>query len=141
MNILIDTNVALDALLERQPFYAAASRVLSLSALGVGIFVSASAITDIYYISRRHFDNKKTAMALLKNFLFGADAATVSDVEIRRAIALDWGDFEDAVQYAAGERLSVDYIVTRNPADFSLSNLPVVTPEGLLSLVVSEKNE
>jgi hypothetical protein len=49
MNILIDTNVALDALLERQPFCAAAVKVPGLSTLGVKIFVSASAITDIHY--------------------------------------------------------------------------------------------
>jgi predicted nucleic acid-binding protein len=137
MNILIDTNVALDALLERQPFCAAASRVLSLSTLGVGIFVSASAITDIYYISRKHIGSKKAAMELLKRLLLNADAATVSNAEIRRAIALDWGDFEDAVQYAAGECLAVDYIVTRNPADFTAATLPVATPEDFLSLVVS----
>ncbi|WP_010261307.1 PIN domain-containing protein [Treponema primitia] len=137
MNILIDTNVALDSLLERQPFCAAASRVLSLSTLGVGIFVSASAITDMYYISRKHMGSKKAAMELLKRLLLNAGAATVSDAEIRRAIALDWGDFEDAVQYAAGERLAVDYIVTRNGADFTAAALPVVTPEDFLSLVVS----
>jgi predicted nucleic acid-binding protein len=73
----------------------------------------------------------------LKRLLLNAGAATVSDAEIRRAIALDWGDFEDAVQYAAGERLAVDYIVTRNPTDFTAAALPVVTPEDFLSLVVS----
>ena len=137
MNILIDTNVALDALLERHPFCAAAARVLSLSTLGVGIFVSASAITDIYYISRKRIGSKKAAMELVKRLLLNADAATIGDTEIRRAIALDWGDFEDAVQYAAGECLAVDYIITRNSADFTAAALPVVTPEGFLSLVVS----
>ncbi|GHT71554.1 twitching motility protein PilT [Spirochaetia bacterium] len=135
MNILIDTNVALDALLERQPFYAAAANVLGLSTLGVGIFVSASAITDIYYISRKHTGSKKAAMELLKNLLLNVDAATVSGVEIRRAIALDWGDFEDAVQYAVGESLAVDYIVTRNPADFSSSSIEAATPDQFIRLV------
>ncbi|GHU67766.1 twitching motility protein PilT [Spirochaetia bacterium] len=135
MNILIDTNVALDALLERQPFYAAAAKVLGLSTLGVRIFVSASAITDIYYISRRQTGSKKTAMELLKNLLLYVDAATVSDAEIRRAIALDWGDFEDAVQYAAGERLAVDFIVTRNPADFFSSPIEAVTPDQFIRRV------
>ena len=137
MNILVDTNVALDALLERQPFYAAAVEVLGLSTLGIGIFVSASAITDIYYISSKHRGSKKAAVELLKRLLLNVDVATVSGAEIRRAIALDWGDFEDAVQYTVGECLAVDYIVTRNIADFTAAALPVVTPEGFLSLVVS----
>jgi predicted nucleic acid-binding protein len=137
MKILLDTNAALDALLNRQPFCAAASKVLSLSALGVEIFVSASAITDIYYISRKCLGGKKNAMELLKNLLRSVSAATVSGGEIRRAVALDWNDFEDAVQYAAGEGVAADYVVTRNPADFSSSAIPVVTPEGLLGIVVS----
>jgi hypothetical protein len=85
-------------------------------------------------------------MELVKRLMTKAGAATVSDAEIRRAIALDWGDFEDAVQYAGGERLAVDYIghqclVTRNPDDFSAAALPVVTPEGLLSMIISKKSE
>jgi predicted nucleic acid-binding protein len=139
MNILIDTNVALDALLERHPFCAAASRVLSLSTLGVGIFISASTITDIYYISHKHIGSKKAAMELVKRLLLNVDAATVSGAEIRRAIALDWGDFEDAVQYAAGESLAVDYIVTRNPADFSSSPIKTVTPDEFIRRVTDSE--
>jgi len=49
MKILIDANVILDVLLERQPFYLSGAQVLSLSKGGIGIFVSASTVTDIYY--------------------------------------------------------------------------------------------
>jgi predicted nucleic acid-binding protein len=123
MKILLDTNVALDVLLKRKPFYKAGIKVLGLSKGGIEIFVSASAITDIYYITRKHLGNKKAAMNLLKNLLLCVDTAVVSGAEIHRAIALDWDDFEDAVQYASGESLTVNYIVTRNPTHFSLSAL------------------
>jgi predicted nucleic acid-binding protein len=141
MKILLDTNVALDALLNRQPFCVVSSRVLGLSILGVEIFVLASAITDIYYIICKFMGSKKAAIRLLENLLVSVKAAMVSGNEIRRALTLDWNDFEDAVQYAVGESLRVDYIVTRNPADFSISAIPVVTPEGLLSIVVSDPGE
>ena len=49
---------------------------------------------------------------------------------------MDWGDFEDAVQYAAGETIAVDYIVTRNKSDFASAVLPVVTPDELLALLI-----
>ena len=64
------------------------------------------------------------------------DIAAVTGSEIRRAIALDWGDFEDAVQYAAGENIGVDYIVTRNTSDFNSAVLPVVSPDELLRILV-----
>ena len=50
MKILIDSNVALDMLLERDTFYAPALEVFSLSKGGFEIFISASTITDIYYL-------------------------------------------------------------------------------------------
>ena len=54
MRILIDTNVILDVLLKRSPFYETAIEVLKLSARDdIQEFVSASAITDIYYICER----------------------------------------------------------------------------------------
>jgi predicted nucleic acid-binding protein len=136
MKILIDTNVALDVLLKRQPFLASGVQVLGLSKLGIGLFLSASTITDIYYIITRTLKSKKVAMALLKNLLATVDVASVTSNEIYQAVSLDWGDFEDAVQYAAGESIAVDYIVTRNKADYASASLPVVSPDELLALLI-----
>ena len=65
--------------------------------------------------------------------------AAVSDNEIRRAIDLEWVDFEDAVQYAAGEGIAVDYLITRNTSDFSSAILPVVTPDDFLLIITGAK--
>jgi len=53
MNVLIDTNVILDVLLHREPFHEDAARIITLSENDkINGFVSASAITDIFYITR-----------------------------------------------------------------------------------------
>ena len=135
MKILVDANVALDVLLERQPFYITGSQILGLSKGGIELFISASTITDIYYIIHREQKSKEKSAALVKNLLTSVDVAAVTGSEIRRAIDLDWGDFEDAVQYAAGEAISVDYIVTRNISDFASASLPVVAPNELLNIL------
>jgi predicted nucleic-acid-binding protein len=136
MKILIDTNIALDVVLKRQPFLTSSAQVLGLSKLGISLFLSASTITDIYYIISRTLKSKKIAMSLLKNLLATIDIAAVTGNEIRQAISLDWGDFEDAVQYAAGESIAVDYIVTRNKNDFASASLPIVNPDELLALLI-----
>jgi len=136
MKILLDSNVALDAVLIREPFYNSAEKVIGLSQGGIGLFISASAITDIYYIVRKSTGNKKTAITLIKNLLENIDIAAVTGNEIREAISLDWGDFEDAVQYAAGETIAVDYIVTRNKSDFASAILPVVSPDEFMALLI-----
>jgi len=134
MNILVDANIALDVLLERQPFYISGCQVLGLSKGGVGVFISASTITDIYYITRKNLE-RKTAVTLLKNLLTNIEIASVTGKEIRRALDIDWNDFEDAVQYVIGESLAVDYIVTRNTFDFASATFPVVTPDELLNII------
>jgi len=139
MKILLDSNIAIDAVLKREPFYNSAEKVIGLSQGGIGLFISASTITDIYYIVRKSTGNKKTAITLIKDLLENIDIAAVTGNEIRQAISLDWGDFEDAVQYAAGEAIAVDYIITRNKSDFVSAVLPVVTPDELLALLTSSE--
>jgi predicted nucleic acid-binding protein len=135
MKILIDSNVALDVLLERGSDYDPALEVFGLARGGFGVFVSASTITDIYYIVRKLTKSKEFALTSVKNLLAMIDVAAVSGNEIRLAANLDWGDFEDAVQYAVGESIAVDYIVTRNKADFASASMPVVSPDELLDLL------
>jgi predicted nucleic acid-binding protein len=136
MKILLDSNIAIDALLKRQPFLTSSVQVLGLSKLGIALFLSASTITDIYYIVSKALKSKKIAMSLLKNLLVSVDIAAVTGNEIRQAIGLDWGDFEDAVQYASGETIAVDYIVTRNKSDFVSAIIPIVSPDELLALLI-----
>ena len=136
MKILLDANVALDVLLQRQPFYISGLKVLGLSKGGIELYISASTVTDLYYITCKHLKDKKTAISLLKNLLNTVEVASVTNNEIRRALDLDWDDFEDAVQYAAGETMLVDYLVTRNISDFSSVAFPVVSPDELLNILV-----
>ena len=140
MKILVDANVILDVLLERQPFYSTGVQILGLSKGGIELFISASSATDIYYIIRRIRKSKEIAISLLKGLLTSIDIAAVTGNEIRRAIDLDWGDFEDAVQYAVGKNLEVDYIVTRNISDFDSALLPVVTPRELVNIILEKSS-
>jgi len=137
MRIFVDANVALDVLLERHPHCISGTQILGLSRGGIELFISASTVTDIYYILHKNQKSKAAAVNLLKNLLTSVDIAAVTGSEIRRAIDLAWGDFEDAVQYAARENINVDYIVTRNTSDFDSAVLPVVTPDELLNILVA----
>jgi len=140
MKILVDANVILDVLLERQPFYVSGVQILGLSKGGIELFISASSVTDIYYIIHRIRKSKEIAISLLKGLLTSVDIAAVTGNEIHQAIDLDWSDFEDAVQYATGKNIEVDYIVTRNISDFDSASLPVVTPDKILNIILTRSN-
>ena len=96
MKLLIDTNVVLDLLLKREPFYQEAAEVLKLAQRdGIQEYVSASAITDIYYIAHKMLRDSAAVRALLQKLLMVVSVAAVSQREIFHALELAWGDFED----------------------------------------------
>ncbi|GHT60223.1 twitching motility protein PilT [Spirochaetia bacterium] len=134
--VLLDTNVLLDEITRREPFYDNAANIISLAKLGrFTALVSASAITDMYYIACKDLKDKTLVMSRLKALLKTVEIAAVTGAEIHRAINLDWADFEDCVQYTAGESLAVSYIITRDPEGFAASGIPVVSPEKFLAMI------
>jgi predicted nucleic acid-binding protein len=135
MTVLIDSNVVLDVLLDNAGLVAGSKAVFDLAyKKRFTGYVSASAVTDIFYISQKKL-GKKGAKEALKNLLLVVNPATVTDGHIFQALNLDWDDFEDSVQFAVGESLPADYIVTRNTQDFSSSHIPAVTPEQFMQIL------
>jgi len=134
MKVLIDTNVALDYLLNRSDYSNAEIIYLMTEQNVIESYISASAITDIFYIAKKDL-GKKTAKEALKKLLFVFKPAAVTDTHIYQALDLDWDDFEDSVQYVVGENFPVDYIITRNISDFASGSIPVKTPEEFIKTI------
>jgi len=139
MKVLIDTNIILDVLLKREP-YSKHSQLVLLAAEEQYIYgyVSASAITDIFYVTHKALKSKTETCVLLKNLIGTIAIATVDSDIITEALESDWDDFEDCVQYFIGESIDVDCIVTRNPNDFLSGDIKVMLPEALLNLIAPE---
>ena len=136
MRVLIDTNVILDVLLKRSPFYEAAIEVLKLSVReDIQEFDSASAITDIYYIAYKNMRDKAVVRELLKKLLLIVSVAGVSEEEIQKALELGWKDFEDSVQYSVALLNEMNGLITRNVKDYSSSEIQVWEPNQFLELV------
>ena len=139
MKLLIDTNVVLDVLLRREPFFRTAAEVLSLTQRDeVREYVSASAITDIYYIANKQMKDRDAVRDLLKRLLMVVSVVAVSEREIQNALNLAWGDFEDSVQYSVALLNEMDGIVTRNPSDYQEANMRIWLPEQALELFANE---
>ena len=135
MIALIDTNVVLDVVLTNAVFSNSSKAILDCAEQKryTG-YISASAITDIYYITRKRL-GKKIAKEAIKELLHIFYPATVTDSHIFQALDLDWDDFEDSVQFVVGEGLAVDYIITRNTQDFAPGSIPAVTPEQFIKVI------
>lgn len=140
MKLLIDTNVVLDVLLNREPFCNEAAKVLNLSDRAeVKEYISASAITDIYYIAYRQLRDKTIVRNMIKTLLSIVSIAGVTEREIIEALEIEWSDFEDSVQYAVASLNEMDGIVTRNAADYKRAELSVWSPEQIVKKLELER--
>jgi len=143
MKVLLDTNVILDVLLKRTAFLEKSALVLLLSEKKIiDGYVSASSITDIFFLTNETYKDKQKSMRLLKDLLKTVNIASVTGEEIYRAVDLNWSDFEDAVQYSAGENIQADYIITRDSKGYIDSTITTATPTDFLSIIEQKtKNE
>lgn len=142
LNLLIDTNVALDCILNREPFVDMSKRVIDLpKEYDVIEFVSATTVTDIYYIAYRHLKNRETVMMLLKEFLETVQIADVTHKEIYTALDLNWDDFEDSIQYSVAALNNFDGIVTRNMKGFDDAEVKIFTPEEICEYIEENLGE
>jgi predicted nucleic-acid-binding protein len=139
MNVLIDTNVVLDLLLKREPYYMSAAKISALSEKGyINGYISASAVTDIYYIANKELKSKEVVLELLESLLKTTHVAAITESSIYEALSLKWDDFEDSVQYVAGTSISAEFMITRNPKDYIDSQVVVVSPNEFLNRITTE---
>ena len=135
LTVLVDLNIILDVLHNRQPFYDESARVVdSVARREVTGLLAAHSVTTLFYVLNR-FRNRETATAAITGLLDAFSIATVDDVVIRKALSWGWPDFEDAVQMAAALSAGVDYLITRNPRDFQEGIVPIVNPGAFLALL------
>ncbi len=135
---LVDTNVVLDVLLDRQPHAEGSAAVWAAIETGLSKgFLAAHAITTIHYLVRKELGiarARRTVSAILRVF----DIAAVDGAVLQDALRLSLPDFEDSVTAAAAQLAGCDFIVTRDPKGFRGSPIRPLTPEAFLPLLGQE---
>jgi len=134
MKVLIDTNVIIDVLGKNEKFYDDSYKIILLGLEGgIETIMSASAVTDVYYILKKYIHDSivlRENIFLLSNYL-KICKATAED--ITNAVLLSIPDFEDAVVAAIAKREKADFIITRNKSDFENSHIPAISPAQLIN--------
>lgn len=134
MNIMVDTNVILDDILNRAPNAVAARKISRLVTDElVKCYLTANCLTDIYYVVSKSL-NEMMAKKTIKNLLLSFAVVSVDGDDCRVAIDLPMGDFEDALVVVCAEKAALDYIVTNDKgflSDMDLS-IPAISPATFL---------
>ena len=138
MVVLIDTNIALDFLTVRQPFYYSAKAVLQACADDkVQGYIAFHSLPNIFYILRKNY-SEKDRRSMLERLCLVLQVTGASHDKVCEAISWDeFSDFEDCLQAECAKEISADYIVTRNADDFKYSHVKAITPEELLERICS----
>jgi predicted nucleic acid-binding protein len=136
LKVLIDTNIIVDIALERQTFYPESQRILSLAyRQQIEGYISASTVSDLYYIIRK-VKGRALTLQFLQGILTFCSVATVDRSVITMAFAANFSDFEDAIQYGTAVASQMDAIVTRNISDFAnATELQILTPDQLIQSI------
>ena len=133
MKVLFNTNIILDAVLARVPFVENAAYLLEAVELGrIQGFISATTITDIHYLVKRHTKSTEIAIATIAKLLILMEICAVARDVIQQAVDLGLSDFEDAVQVTAAMGASLDAIITRDVTGFVGSPILIMLPNELV---------
>ncbi len=136
MKAVIDTCVVIDALQSREPFCKKAQAIFLLCAnRAYDGFLSAKAVTDVYYLTSRSMHSGAAAKEVLAKLCELFSLLDTTSLDVRKAIAAETGDFEDAVMIETAVRSHMDCIVTRNRKDFIHSPIPVYDPVEFIGLL------
>jgi predicted nucleic acid-binding protein len=132
---LVDVNVVIDVLLDRQPHTKASSAIWTAIETGSSQgLLAAHAVTTIHYLIRRELGAIKATNAISR-ILKVFSVARVDGGVIQEALQLALPDFEDSLSAAAAQLSGCDYIVTRDPKGFRGSPIRSLTPEAALPLL------
>lgn len=136
MNVLIDINIIIDWLLARPKNGKNAEKAMHyLMAKNAEGYVSSHSLTDLYFCIRKEF-SKSERQKLLQFILskFNVITEEKSDFEIVLGED-DLDDLEDGLQMQCAKKANLDYIITENIKDFSVSSVPVLSTSEFLVLV------
>ncbi len=124
----------IDLLSGRKPFNKTAEILFSLADnKKVVIYVSSISFSNIDYVLRSQYSSTHSRQVIGK-FKTLVSVLPVDSKTIDLAIAYDFNDFEDAIQYACAIENNLTTIITRNIKDYKKASIAVLTPETFIAL-------
>jgi len=135
--LFIDSDIVLDVLAKREPYYSDSAMILSLAEnKNVHAFTSPLVFANVFYILRK-LRSKDYALRSLRKLRILLDVLPIERKHIDEALNSNFLDFEDAIQHFAAVSRKVEYLITRNKIDYKHGRIPVCNPQEFLNLVSS----
>jgi predicted nucleic acid-binding protein len=135
IKVLLDTDVNLDFVLQRQPFFVEADEIFLRCINGeFDAYVCDITPINIFYVGRKEIGRNKTIQAI-DDLLIMTNICMVNLNMLKSALTSPITDYEDAVQHECAVAENLDAIVTRNTKDFKNSTVKIYTPDEFLQVL------
>lgn len=135
MNLFLETNVLIDLIDKREPFYNDIAVIASMAEnKKLKLAASSLSFVNTVYVVSRNID-EKLVLDGLKKFRIICDVSNIDEIVIDKSLISSFNDFEDAVQYFSALHHKSDIIITRNKKDFKNSEISVMTPSEFLASI------
>jgi predicted nucleic acid-binding protein len=134
--LFIDTNIVIDLLSRREPFFEEAATLFSLAdKKQVELTVSSLTIANTSYALLRQMDSNK-AKSILRKLKLIVKLLPLDDKIVGLALNDEtFSDFEDGLQYFTAIENGQEVIITRNLKDFKSSKLPTMTAKQFIETI------
>lgn len=135
-NIFLDTNVLMDILANRQPFYKSSSEIYKLGLRKkVVLFTSSNTISTLHYLLKK-FTTEENIRKSLDEVTTVLSIIPVDINIIKKSLKSNHKDFEDAIQIVSAQSINnMDCIITRDLKDYKFAQITVLTPDDFLSTI------
>ena len=128
MKLLIDTNVLIDYLGRKPPFFEDAQRIVAAGFFGdAQLWASVQSFKDAFFVLSHYADSARVQDALLK-LLEIVNPVDLTGVDIAAAARLKWDDYEDCLIAMSAQKVGADYLVTRDSKGFDRSMVAPIAP-------------
>jgi predicted nucleic acid-binding protein len=133
--LFIDTNIMLDFLGERQPFYEPIAKLATLADKGkLKMVVSPISFATVNYFLAKN-ETSEIAKEKLRKFKIISEICKLDEHTIEKGLNSSFKDFEDSLQYFSAVDANCEIIITRNVKDFKKSLIPVMTADEYLNSI------
>lgn len=135
MTLFLDTNVLIDLIAKREPYYYDIAIIASLADnKQIKLVTSSLSFVNTLYVVSREVE-KKLVLEALKKLRFICEVSTTDEIVIDKSLISNFTDFEDAVQYFSALHHKSDLILTRNKKDFKNSEITIMSPSEFLASI------
>jgi predicted nucleic acid-binding protein len=137
--VFVDTDVVIDLLTKREPFYSSASKLFSLAAdKNIDLYISPIIITNLHYILRKAIGIEEAINAIRKLRTL-VNIVTINEGIVDIVLSSKFKDIEDGFQYYSALNEKIRILVTRNTNDYIGKEIAIMNAEEYLNYYKEKK--